>query len=98
MLHGLLGEGLIEVESEYAVIDDQLIEREPRLPPATLAKDLKRYWLVLTAPTSSTPLVAGSSPATGTPLVVGTAAISVGGCGRVALTPSPTRATACVMQ
>lgn len=48
ILRDLLGEGLIEVESEYVIVDGQLIERAPRLPPATSAEDLQRYWFVMT--------------------------------------------------
>jgi hypothetical protein len=47
MLRDLLEQGLIEVESEYVIVDGQLIEREPHLPAATLDEDLKRYWFVL---------------------------------------------------
>jgi hypothetical protein len=48
MLRDLVDEGLIEAESEYVVVDHQLIEREPHLPLATSDDDLKRYWFVLT--------------------------------------------------
>lgn len=47
-LRDLLSEGLIEVESEYVIVDDQLIERQPHEPPATSDNDLKRYWFVMT--------------------------------------------------
>jgi hypothetical protein len=48
MLRDLVDEGLVEAESEYVIVDDQLIEREPHLPLATSDDDLKRYWFVLT--------------------------------------------------
>jgi hypothetical protein len=47
-VRSLLGEGLIEVESEYLVDGDQLILREPLLRPGTSDEDLKRYWFVMT--------------------------------------------------
>jgi hypothetical protein len=48
MLRDLIDDGLIEAESEYLIVDDKLIEREPDLPLATSDDDLKRYWLVMT--------------------------------------------------
>jgi hypothetical protein len=48
MLRDLVDEGLVEAESEYVIVDDQLIEREPHLPLAISDDDLKRYWFVLT--------------------------------------------------
>jgi hypothetical protein len=48
MLRELIDDGLIEAESEYLNVDDELIEREPDLPLATSDNDLKRYWLVMT--------------------------------------------------
>lgn len=47
-LRDLVDDGLIEAESEYLIVDDKLIEREPDLPLATSDDDLKRYWLVMT--------------------------------------------------
>src|ERR1700735_5035670 len=41
MLRDLVDDGLIEAESEYLIIDDKLIEREPDLPLATSHDDLK---------------------------------------------------------
>jgi hypothetical protein len=48
MLRALVDEGLIEVESEYVIVDDKLIEREPHSPLVTADDDLKRCWFVMT--------------------------------------------------
>jgi hypothetical protein len=47
-VRSLLGEGLIEVESEYVVDGDVFIHREPLGNPGTSDEDLKRYWFVMT--------------------------------------------------
>lgn len=48
-LRCLLDAGLIEVESEYVAVAEEIIERVPHSPPASSDDDLKRYWFVMTA-------------------------------------------------